>query len=303
MAGGCFTISSLGGIGGRHFNPIINAPKSHPGGQPNVFGYDWTGDKVEPRLMLPLSLSWDHRTVGGAPQRALMPACTSDSPTAVTLLGRNSGLPALQMRFRPSSFINYQTYVWFLIRILQETFMNQDSLSLQSGSRRKRQFFFTRQTFDLLRGVPLKKLAAAMLIASACSLFSTNLLAQASLKIGVLTDMSGPYANYTGKGSVEAARMAVEDFGGTVLGKPIEVAFADHQNKPDIGSSIARRWYENEGVSAILDIPVSSIGLAVQEIARQNRKAVLFSASAASTITGTSCSPYGIQWTFDTYSL
>lgn len=165
--------------------------------------------------------------------------------------------------------------------------MNQDSLSLQSGSRRKRQFF----------------LATAMLIASACSLFSSNLLAQAPLKIGVLTDMSGPYANYTGKGSVEAARMAVEDFGGTVLGRPIEVAFADHQNKPDIGSSIARRWYENEGVSAILDIPVSSIGLAVQEIARQNRKAVLFSASAASTITGASCSPYGIQWTFDTYSL
>jgi branched-chain amino acid transport system substrate-binding protein len=88
------------------------------------------------------------------------------------------------------------------------------------------------------------------------------------VRIGVLNDQSGIYADLSGQGSVIAARMAVEDFGGTVLGRPIDVIFADHQNKPDVGSAIAARWYDTEGVNAIVDVPVSSVALAVQEIAR-----------------------------------
>ena len=89
-----------------------------------------------------------------------------------------------------------------------------------------------------------------------------------SVKIGVLNDQSGMYADLSGQGSVIAARMAAEDFGGTVLGKPIEIIFADHQNKPDVGAAIASRWYDAENVDAIVDVPVSSVALAVQEVAR-----------------------------------
>ncbi|MGF3969694.1 ABC transporter substrate-binding protein, partial [Staphylococcus aureus] len=102
---------------------------------------------------------------------------------------------------------------------------------------------------------------------------------------------------------VIAARMAVEDFGGTVLGRPIDVIFADHQNKPDIGSAIAARWYDTEGVDAIVDVPVSSVALAVQEIARERKRIVLFSAAGSSDLTGKACSPMGTQWTFDSIAL
>ena len=114
--------------------------------------------------------------------------------------------------------------------------------------------------------------------------------------------MSGPYANYSGKGSVEAARMAAEDFGGAVLGRPIEVVVADHQNKPDVASSIARQWYA-QGVNVILDVPLSSAGLAVQEVARNAKRVVLFSNAAAASLNGSACSPYGVQWSWDTYAL
>ncbi len=123
------------------------------------------------------------------------------------------------------------------------------------------------------------------------------------VRIGVLTDMSSLYADVTGPGSLAAVQMAVEDFGGTVLGKPIEVISADHQNKPDIGSTIARKWYDEEGVDVIADVPTSSVALAVEDVTREKHKIALMSAPASSDITGKNCSPYTAQWTFDTYSL
>ena len=96
----------------------------------------------------------------------------------------------------------------------------------------------------------------------------TAAVAQQAVKLGVLNDQTGLYADLTGMGSVHAARMAVEEYGGKVLGRPIEVIFADHQNKPDIGANIARQWIENDGVNLILDIPNSAVGLAVREVTR-----------------------------------
>ena len=127
--------------------------------------------------------------------------------------------------------------------------------------------------------------------------------AQTPVQIGVLTDMSGPNSDYTGAGSVEAAQMAVADFGGQVLGRKVQVISADHQNKPDVGAAIASEWLGPRDVSAIVDIPLSSVGLAVQDIARRNNKIALFSSSATSDLSGKACSPVGVQWTFDTYAL
>ena len=95
------------------------------------------------------------------------------------------------------------------------------------------------------------------------------------VKIGVLADMSGLYSDLSGPGSVAAAQMAVEDFGGTVLGKPIVVVSADHQNKPDIGAGIARSWYDREQVDVIVDVPVSSVAFAVQQVSRERNKVLL----------------------------
>jgi len=125
----------------------------------------------------------------------------------------------------------------------------------------------------------------------------------ATVKIGVLVDMSSLYADATGQGSVTATQMAVEDFGGKVLGRPIEVVSADHQNKPDVGKAIADKWYDSDGVDAIVDVPTSSVALAVQNVSREQHKIVLFSGPATSDITGKFCSPYSVHWTFDTYSL
>jgi branched-chain amino acid transport system substrate-binding protein len=122
------------------------------------------------------------------------------------------------------------------------------------------------------------------------------------VKIGVLNDQSGIYADLAGPGSVIAARLAVEDAGGSVLGRPIEEVVADHQGKPDIGAAIARRWYDADDVSAIFDVPVSSIALAVQEVARQKNRIAIFSSASASDILGKSCNPTTFQWTFNTLS-
>jgi branched-chain amino acid transport system substrate-binding protein len=121
------------------------------------------------------------------------------------------------------------------------------------------------------------------------------------VKIGVLTDMSGPFSDNTGQGSVAAAKMAIEEFGGKVAGAPVELVFADHQNKPDVGVSIAREWLDQGGVDAIVDLPNSSVALAVQEIARSKGKVTLFSGGGTADLTGKACSPTGIQWTYDTY--
>ena len=123
------------------------------------------------------------------------------------------------------------------------------------------------------------------------------------VKLGVLTDMSSLYQDSTGPGSLIAAQMAVADYGGKVKGKTIEVVGADHQNKPDVGAAIARQWYDAEKVDAVVDVPTSSVALAVQQVTREKNKLFLMSGPAASDLTGTACSPNGIQWTYDTYAL
>ncbi|MFG1347706.1 ABC transporter substrate-binding protein [Xanthobacter autotrophicus DSM 431] len=126
---------------------------------------------------------------------------------------------------------------------------------------------------------------------------------QKPLRIGVLNDQSGIYADMAGPGSVIAAQMAVEDFGGSVLGRPIEIIAGDHQNKPDVGAAIVSRWIDQDGVDVIADIPTSSVLLAVQEIGRAKNKLVLASTGGSSDFTGKACAPTGIHWTYDTYAL
>jgi len=122
-------------------------------------------------------------------------------------------------------------------------------------------------------------------------------------KIGVLNDQSSMYSDLTGSGSVTAARMAVEDFGGKVNDRPIEIVTADHQNKADIGSAVARRWVDVDDVKVIVDVPASSVAFAVQEIARETKTPFLISGAASSDLTGKACSPYSVHWTYDTYAL
>lgn len=144
----------------------------------------------------------------------------------------------------------------------------------------------------------------AMAIAVLACLFGAS--SQASpdaIKIGVLTDLSGPYSGFSGSGSVVAAKMAAEDFGGTVLGKPIVVLAADHQNKPDIGMSIARAWLDVDKVDMIADMPNSSIALAVQKLTSEKQKIAITSSSIAAALTGSACSPTGFLWTADGYAL
>ena len=125
---------------------------------------------------------------------------------------------------------------------------------------------------------------------------------QQPVKIGVLTDMTSIYSQDGGPGSVEAAHMAVEDFGGSVLGKPIEILFADDRNDTGLGVSIARRWYA-EGVDAITDVANSAVALAVEQVSREAKRIVLFSSPASADLTGPYCSPYAVDWTYNTYAL
>ncbi len=123
------------------------------------------------------------------------------------------------------------------------------------------------------------------------------------IKIGVLNDQSGLYADLSGQGSVVAAKMAVEDFGGKVDGTPVEVVFADHQNKPDIGSNIARQWLDVDKVDVIVDVPHSATALAVNDVVKEKNKVFLVSGAASSDLTGSKCSPNTVHWTYDTWSL
>jgi len=127
------------------------------------------------------------------------------------------------------------------------------------------------------------------------------LAGEGPVKIGVLGDSSSVYSSIGGKGSIEAVKMAVED-AGPVLGAPVEVVSADHQNKADIGSSIARRWFDEDGVDVIADLPNSAVALAVIQVAREKRK-IAFTGAGSSDITGKFCSPYSAQWVYDTYAL
>jgi branched-chain amino acid transport system substrate-binding protein len=122
------------------------------------------------------------------------------------------------------------------------------------------------------------------------------------IKLGVLNDMSSLYSDIGGKGAVLAARMAAED-AGNIPGARVEIVFADHLNKPDVGAGIARQWLDVEHVDAIVDVPTSSVALAVQNVARAKKRILLMSGAASSDLTGKDCSPYGFQWTYDTYAL
>ena len=123
-----------------------------------------------------------------------------------------------------------------------------------------------------------------------------------SIKIGVLNDASGPYSDNAGEGSVTAAKMAAEDFVQKHPDFKVEIISADHQNKADVGSAIARRWIDQEKVDAVADVPNSAVGLAVNEVVRGTKVALIASSAASSDLTGKYCSPNTIQWTFDTWA-
>jgi branched-chain amino acid transport system substrate-binding protein len=124
-----------------------------------------------------------------------------------------------------------------------------------------------------------------------------------AIKIGVMNDMSGLYADLTGQGSVVAARMAVEDFAAAANGRKVEIVSADHLNKPDVGSNIVRKWIDVDKVDVIVDVPTSSVALAVNEIVKEKNKVFLVSGAATSDLTGPKCSPNTIHWTYDTWAL
>jgi branched-chain amino acid transport system substrate-binding protein len=124
-----------------------------------------------------------------------------------------------------------------------------------------------------------------------------------TVKIGILNDQSGVYADFGGKWSFEAAKMAAEDFGGRVLGAPIEIITADHQNKPDVASNIARQWYDVDKVDAVMELTTSSVALAVQGLSREKRKINIVTGAATTELTGKQCSPYGFHWAYDTRAL
>src|SRR3984957_8133357 len=145
------------------------------------------------------------------------------------------------------------------------------------------------------------QLAAAAI--AACGMLASAPASAQGVKIGVLNDQSGTFADFDGKWSVEAAKMAIEDFGGSVLGQKIELVSADHQNKADLASAIARRWYDAEGVDVITDLTLSSVALAVQGIAAERKKIDIVVASSTSALTGPACTPYGFHWAYDTHAL
>ena len=153
----------------------------------------------------------------------------------------------------------------------------------------------------------MKRLAAALTagfaLAAVIGPANAQTISDDVVKIGVLTDMSSLYADATGKGSVAAVQMAVSDYGGNVKGKPVEVVYADHQNKPDVGVAIARNWYDNEKVDAIFDVPTSSVALPISALTREKNKININSGGGSSDITGKACSPNTVHWTYDTYAL
>ena len=123
------------------------------------------------------------------------------------------------------------------------------------------------------------------------------------VRVGVLTDMTGPYADFAGPGSVVAARLAVEDHGGRALGRAVEVIFADHQNKPDVGGATARRWIDTDRVDMIIDMPNSAVALAVQQIGRERNRVIINTSADSTELTGRQCSPVGFHWVSDSYAL
>ena len=150
----------------------------------------------------------------------------------------------------------------------------------------------------LARSIAILALGLAVGVSAAEAQISDGVV-----KIGVLNDQSSLYADLTGQGSVVAARMAVEDFGAAAKGMKVEVIFADHQNKADVGANIARQWYEADKVDVIVDVPNSAVALAVNQITRDKGKALLVSGAATSDLTGKACSPNTVHWAYDTWAL
>ena len=152
-----------------------------------------------------------------------------------------------------------------------------------------------------------------MRVVASVAVFLTGLILSAApasaqisdgiVKIGVLNDEAGPYATLAGSGSRVAALMAVEDFGAAAKGMTVEIVFADHQNKPEVGARIARQWYDAEKVDVIVDVPTTSVVLAVNQIAREKGKVLLVSSGGTSDLTGKACTPNSIHWTYDTWAL
>jgi branched-chain amino acid transport system substrate-binding protein len=152
----------------------------------------------------------------------------------------------------------------------------------------------------------IKKLAFTCSVAAAAILAGQAHAQEMSdevVKIGILNDQSGVYADFGGRWSVEAAEMAIEDFGGEVNGVPIEIVSADHQNKPDVASTTAREWYDTQQVDAIMELTTSSVALAVQQISREKNKINIVTGAATSELTGAQCSPSGFHWAYDTHAL
>ncbi|SEP48003.1 amino acid/amide ABC transporter substrate-binding protein, HAAT family [Methylobacterium sp. ap11] len=135
------------------------------------------------------------------------------------------------------------------------------------------------------------------------TLSTASVLAQTSVKVGVLNDMSGVYSDIGGKGSVVAAQLAAEDFAAISKDVTVEIVSADHQNKPDVGAGIARQWYDRDSVDAIFDVPTSSVALAVSQVTREKNKIFIDSGAGSTDLTGSQCSPNTVHWTYDTYAL
>src|SRR5262249_3258868 len=147
------------------------------------------------------------------------------------------------------------------------------------------------------------------IVAAAVVLFASDLDAQTAaisddvVRIGVLTDMSGQFSHESGEGALAAVKMAVDDFGGRVLGKPIEVLVADHQNKPDTASGLARKWFEADKVDMIANLINSSIALSVSQLAKEKNRIAIINGSGASRLTNDSCTANSIHYAYDTYAL
>ena len=148
----------------------------------------------------------------------------------------------------------------------------------------------------LVRGLAF--LIAALISTSAEAQYTNGIV-----KIGVLSDMSSLYADFGGPGSIAAAKLAVEDFDPVAHGMKVEIVSGDHQNKPDVGANIARKWFDIDGVDMITDVPNSGVALAVSEVTREKNKVFLVANAATSDLTGPKCSPNTIHWTYDTWML
>ena len=149
----------------------------------------------------------------------------------------------------------------------------------------------------------IRRAALALALLAAAPAAAEAQVSDDVVRVGVLTDLSGPYADFAGPSSVVAARMAVEDHGGRALGKAIEVVGGDHQNKPDVGGALARRWVDTDRVDMVIDMPNSAVALAVQQVGRERNRVIINTSAASTELTGRQCSPVGFHWVSDSYAL